>query len=125
MREKALEKKVWAVVGATNKKEKYGNKIFKALVKKGYTVYPISPNYKEIEGVKAYRTLKEVPEQIDVADFVVKPNIGIKSIQDAKKAGIETVWLQPGASSKEIIEFAEDNEIIIIDDCVIKALRSE
>ena len=40
----ALTKKVWAVLGATGRKEKFGYKIYACLRDHGYTVYPVNPN---------------------------------------------------------------------------------
>jgi predicted CoA-binding protein len=40
-----LEKKIWAVVGANNDPDKYGNIIYKKLKSRGYEVYPVNPKY--------------------------------------------------------------------------------
>jgi len=53
--EKMLEKKVWAVVGASDNPEKYGNLIYKKLKSRGYRVYPVNPNYETIDGDNATR----------------------------------------------------------------------
>jgi len=50
-----LEKKVWAVVGASDNPEKYGNLIYKKLKSRGYRVYPVNPNYETIDGDKCYK----------------------------------------------------------------------
>jgi predicted CoA-binding protein len=50
-----LEMKTWAVVGASENKEKFGWKIYKKLKDKGYKVFPVSPNYETIDGDKCYK----------------------------------------------------------------------
>lgn len=105
---------VFAVIGVSRNKEKFGYKVFKKLVENGFTTYAINPNTDYIDGVKAYRTLAEVPESIDVVVFVVKPSITLKVLLEVKKRGIKKVWLQPGSESKEAIEFCKNNNIACI-----------
>ena len=50
--QQALDQKVWAVIGATDKTEKFGYKIYKCLKDHGYEVYPVNPNVAEIDGDK-------------------------------------------------------------------------
>ena len=50
-----LQKKVWAVVGATNNETKFGHKIFKLLENAGYQVYPVNPDWKRFSGKNAIR----------------------------------------------------------------------
>ena len=45
-----LEQKIWAVVGANNNPNKYGNIIYKKLKSRGYEVYPINPKYEKVDG---------------------------------------------------------------------------
>jgi uncharacterized protein len=55
-----MAQKKFAVVGATDNPEKYGNQIVKNLIKRGYEVYPVNPKLKELEGLPCYpsRVLK-------------------------------------------------------------------
>jgi len=120
---KTLNFKNWAVVGATNKKNKYSYKIVKTLKENGYNVYPINPEFEEIAGLKCYDKLSSVEHNIDVVDLIVKPEIGIKIMKEIKELKIENVWLQPGARSKEIKKFAAENKINIVEDSIYKSLN--
>ncbi|WP_273320355.1 CoA-binding protein [Vallitalea guaymasensis] len=117
-----LESKKWAVVGATDDQDKFGYKIYKKLKDNNYTVYPISVKCKEIDGDKAYKELADLPEKVDVVDFVVNPRIGISIIKQCKDLGINNVWLQPGTVSEEILQYAKDNDIEAVQACVLVAL---
>ena len=55
--QQALDQKVWAVIGATHKTEKFGYKIYKCLKDHGYEVYPVNPNIAEIDGVSSFLCL--------------------------------------------------------------------
>ncbi len=118
LKEKTMELKNWAVVGATNKRKKFGYKIFKKLKENGYNVYPVNPNLESINGDRCYDNLNEIDEKIDVVDLVVNPKIGIEIMKDIKNNDIKYVWLQPGARSQEIRKFARKNNIEFINGCI-------
>ncbi|QUI24258.1 CoA-binding protein [Vallitalea pronyensis] len=117
-----LAMKKWAVVGATEEQNKFGYRIYKKLKDHGYTVYPVSVKYDEIDGDKAYKNLSDLPEKVDVVDFVVNPKIGLSIIEQCKELGIEHVWLQPGTASTEILDYAKENQIAIVEGCVLVSL---
>jgi predicted CoA-binding protein len=121
--EEMLAQKVWAVIGASANKEKFGYKIFKKLESTGYTVYPINPFRDRIEQAVCYPSLSALPQIPDVINFVVRPSVGIKIMEEAKDLGIKRMWFQPGAESQEIIQKASDEGLdIVYNDCVLLAL---
>lgn len=122
LKEKTVEMKNWAVVGASNNKSKFGYKIVKVLKDKGYNVYPVNPKLESLEGLKCYDSITDIDTDIDVVDMVVNPKIGISVIKEIKEKGIKYVWLQPGTRSKEIKEYANDAGISIIEDCIYATL---
>ena len=75
--QQALDQKVWAVIGATHKTEKFGYKIYKCLKDHGYEVYPVNPNIAEINGDKCYPSLSALPVVPAVVDFVVPEAAGL------------------------------------------------
>jgi len=112
----AVNRRVWAVVGASNDRNKYGNRIYRVLREAGYTVYPVNPNEREVEGDQAYPTLQELPERPDVADIVVPAQVGMRIADDARESGIPFFWLQPGAESPELVAHAEALGLHVIHD---------
>lgn len=123
MEEKMLEKKVWAVVGANENAEKYGNMIYKKLKTFGYKVYPVNPKYQVIEGDKCYSNLSLLPEKPDVINMVVSPNIGKTVIEEAANLGVENIWLQPGTYNDEIINLIDKKGINAVKACVLMSLN--
>jgi hypothetical protein len=121
--EELLKMKTWAVVGATENQEKYGYKIYQKLKSRGYKVYPVNPNYSEIEGDKCYSNLSELPEVPDVIDMVVAPKHGIKVVEEAARLGIKNIWLQPGTVNDELLKLAEEKGINTVQACVLVALN--
>lgn len=111
---------VYAVVGASRNKEKYGYKVFMHLLKDGFKVYPINPNAKEIDGVKCYPSLSSLPEKPDVVILVVKPFVAEKVVEEAIKLGIKRLWFQPGSESKEAIERAKKAGLeVVFNECFV------
>ena len=62
-----------AVIGASNENGKIGNSVMKNLINGGYKgqIFPIHPSASEIMGHKAYKSVKDVPQEIDTAVFAI------------------------------------------------------
>lgn len=121
----AVNRRVWAVVGASNDRTKFGNRIYRVLREAGYHVYPVNPTADEVEGDRAYPSLAALPERPDVADIVVPAAVGVQIAKDAQAAGIPFFWLQPGAESPELIAHAEALGLNVIHDaCAMEERRS-
>lgn len=123
---KMLDEKVWAVVGATDNKEKFGYKIFKFLQNHGCKVYPVNPGVTEIDGDKCYANLKNLPEKPGAVNVVVPPKIGQQIMHDCAEIGIKKVWLQPGADGEFVIATAKKLGLAVIHHaCIMVELRKK
>lgn len=100
-----------AIVGASEDRRKYGNKIVRDLLSKGFEVYPINPRSEVVEGIKCYRDVEELPEDVDLIVFVVPPEIGIQVAEKAIRMGFKRLWFQPGAGSKQIEDLVKNNGV--------------
>ena len=109
----------YAVVGASNNKEKYGHIVMKDLMDGGYRVVPINPKESEVLGLKVYASLGEYKENIDVAVFVVPPAVTEKIVDEVVSLGIKNVWMQPGSESEKAIKKCEENRISYIQNACI------
>lgn len=92
----------YAVIGATKNTEKYGYRVLKDLDGAGFHVVGVNPKYREIDGVPVYSTVAEVPGKIDVAIFVIPPEVGLLLLPQIEERNITHVWFQPGAENDEI-----------------------
>lgn len=122
MAEEALNKKVWAVVGATGNKEKFGCKIYKHLLKSGYEVYPVNPGLEEIDGAKCYAKLADLPVLPEVVNIVVPSKIALEVVKEAAEKGVKTVWLQPGSDKPAVVQAAKEAGMNVIEACVLTEL---
>jgi uncharacterized protein len=114
--------KVVAVIGASNDRQKFGNRAVRAYRDQGYTVVPINPHETEIEGLKTYGSILDVPGPVDMASFYVPPEIGERVIADVASKGVAEVWLNPGAESDALIARARTLSITPIVACSIVAI---
>ena len=108
-----------AVIGASSNPRKFGNRAVRAFRRQGYTVFPINPNEPEVEGLKTYRSVLDVPGAIDMATFYVPPDIGAKVMLEVAEKGIPEVWLNPGSESDALVELARRLKIQPIQACSI------
>ncbi len=108
----------YALVGASNNPEKYGYKVFKDLLDKKYTIFPINPKWGTILGQKVFTHLGSLCETttVDVAIFITPPHITLWLLDEVKKLGITKVWFQPWASDDACIAFCKAHAIEEIHD---------
>jgi predicted CoA-binding protein len=114
--------KVVAVIGASSDRRKFGNRAVRGYAAEGYTVIPVNPHEKEVEGLKAYPTVLDVPGTIDFASFYVPPEIGLQVIEQVAQKQIPEVWLNPGADSDALVDRARQLSIRPIVACSILAI---
>ena len=123
LKDEMFKEEVWAVIGITDKTERFGYKIPKLLEEKNYKVYGVNPKLDELEGIKVYKNLSQVPEKIDVINMIVNPKFAKTYLEEAKELGIKNVFFQPGSYQEETIEYAKEIGFNIVTDCVYASLR--
>lgn len=99
--------KTIALVGATDKKEKWGYKIWKHLRSKGYEVLPVNPTVGAIDGETTFPTLRDLPKTPHGVNIVIPPSAAEQAVRLAAELGLGRVWMQPGAESDDAIEFCD------------------
>ena len=114
--------KVVAVIGASTNPQKFGNKALRAFRHQGYDVVPINPHAPVVEGLKAYRSVLDVPFAIDMATFYVPPEIGETITGDVAAKQIPEVWLNPGAESPALLAKARALNVRPIVACSIMGI---
>jgi predicted CoA-binding protein len=111
--------KTVAVVGASNVRSKFGNKALRAYVDEGYSVIPINPHEREVEGLKAYRSVLDVPGPIDMATVYVQPDVALSLLDEFEQKKIPEIWVNPGAESDELLAEARRRGLNVIAACSI------
>jgi len=96
-----------AIVGASNDRNKFGNRAVRAYLRQGFDVFPVHPTAEVIEGVRAYATVRDIPlARLDRVSLYVPPHIGVGIIDEIAAKTVGELWLNPGSESPELIEKA-------------------
>ena len=114
--------KTVAVIGASTDRRKFGNKALRAFAKAGFRTIPITPRHDHVEGQRAYPTVMDVPETIDMATVYVPPDVGLRLLDGIAAKGIVEVWFNPGAARPDLIRRARALGLRPIEECSIVAI---
>ena len=113
-----------AIVGASNDRNKYGNKILLDLLSKNYNVVPINQKEDTIAGLKAYTKVQDLPSRPSIINFVVPPEIGLDITKELVEEGYDHFWYQPGAESEDLTNLlTQKNKDFIDDKCIMVVTR--
>lgn len=111
--------KTVAIIGASNDPRKFGNKAVRAFLQQGFTVYPVNPNETEVEGIAAYKSIRDVPERPFMISVYVPPQVLLKLLPDIAAKGCDELWLNPGTESDEVLAEAEHLKLNVVQACSI------
>ena len=114
-----------AIVGATDHPSKYGGIIYRDMKGKGFPVFAVNPYRTTVDGDQCWSKVSDLPEKPTVAVLVIPARRGIEVVEDAAKAGIKNIWVQPGALSAELQEVLDAGDFDWLGDaCVMVRVRS-
>ncbi len=98
--------KTAAIIGASADQEKFSNKSIRAHLKQGWEVYPVNPKGGEIEGLKVYPSVKDIPVKIDRVSLYLPPTVGLKVLPEIATVRPDEFFVNPGAESDALVEQA-------------------
>jgi uncharacterized protein len=111
-----------AIIGASKDRSKYGNKAVRAFLQQGYKVYPVNVKETEIEGLRAFKSIGDVPERPDMVSVYLPPQVVLGLLREIAAKGCDELWINPGAESDEVIVEAERLGLNVIQACSIVGL---
>jgi predicted CoA-binding protein len=113
-----------AVVGLSPKPDRDSNKVASYLLQNGYEVVPVNPGQREILGRPCYRSLKDIPFAVDVADLFLNPSRVPAVVEEALEKGIKVIWMQLGVINNEAAKTAMDaGATVIMNRCIMAEHR--
>ena len=110
-----------AVVGLSSNtwRASYGVSRFMQTV--GYEITPVNPNETEVLGQKAYSTLDEVPDPVEIVNIFRRPEFVPEIVDAAIRRGAKVVWMQEGVIHEEAAQRARAAGIeVVMDRCILK-----
>ena len=110
-----------AIVGASPNPAKDSHKVTKYMIDAGYNVFPIYPKEDEILGQKVYRSLKDIPQKVDIVVVFRKPE-AVNAIADAciQRGDVNLLWTQLGIVNNEAAKKAKEHGIDVVQNLCIK-----
>jgi uncharacterized protein len=113
-----------AVVGLSGRPTRASYGVSRFLQRQGYRVIPVNPNEKEVLGERAYPSLKDVHDQVDIVDIFRRSSNVPPVVDDAlQKEGVRCIWMQEGVVNHEAAKKAENAGIsVVMDRCILKEL---
>ena len=115
-----LNARTVALVGLSGNELRASNFVGYYLQRHGYRVIPVNPNEERVLGERAYPTLADVPERIDVVDVFRDPAAVPQIAQEAVDAGAGALWLQFGVISPEGARMAQEGGLAVVMDRCLK-----
>jgi uncharacterized protein len=113
--------KTIAVVGLSSDQSRPSYSVTKYIQSKGYRIIPVNPYEREVLGEKAYATLNEVPEKIDLVNIFRRAEEAGQFVDQAIALGIKAVWMQDEVVDKAAAQRAVEAGLdVVMDDCILR-----
>jgi predicted CoA-binding protein len=118
-----------AIVGLSDKPERYSYKVGSYLQSQGFRIIPVNPLIFDVLGEKAYPDLQVVPTaiKIDVVDIFRKSALVMPHVEEAIKRGdVHTIWMQEGVSNKEAATLAQKHGLhVVMNMCMMTEYKKD
>jgi predicted CoA-binding protein len=113
--------KTIAVVGLTDTPMRPSYGVSHYMQSQGYRIIPVNPNIQEWMGEKAYPSLLDVPEKIDIVDVFRRSDAVPAVVEHAIQVKAPAIWMQEGVVHEEAAEKARQAGIfVVMDKCILK-----
>jgi len=121
-----FEPRVIAIIGASDDIHKFGGRPIRFMKEAGFTgtIYPINPRGGMIQGIQAYKNIREVPEVVDLCIGTVPAPVVVEAVRNCATAGVRTAVIfssgfsevsEEGAAwQAELAAIARDNDIRLL-----------
>lgn len=124
MIEMLREGRTIAVVGLSSKRLRPSHGVAAYMQQHGYRIIPVNPVETEVLGEKAYATLAEVPERIDIVNVFRQPDAVPGVVDEALALGVKYLWLQEDVVHEAAAAKARAAGVkVVMDRCILKEHR--
>jgi predicted CoA-binding protein len=114
-----------AVVGLSSNLLRPSHGVTAYMQSQGYRILPVNPHIKECLGEKAYASLLEVPEKIDIVNIFRRSEFVEEIVDQAIQLKVPAIWMQEGVVNEKAAEKARLAGIFVVMDlCILKEHRA-
>ena len=114
-----------AVIGASDKHDRFSYQAVKLLQQKGHQVYPVHQRIKDIDGTSVFASIKDIPDAIDTVSMYVAAGISDQLAEDIISCNPKRIIFNPGAENPAFAQKAQSKGIKTLDACTLVMLRTE
>lgn len=118
------EAKTIAVVGLSDNPERTSYQVTKAMQDNGYRIIPVNPKVDEVLGEKAYASLLDFDEKIDIINVFRRSEFLPEIAKEAIQTDCKVFWAQQGVMNEEAYEILKENGFTVIMDVCIKVAHA-
>jgi uncharacterized protein len=109
-----------AVTGVSRTPENHGsNAIYRRLRERGYQVFAVNPNAREVEGDRSYPDLTSIPGGVDAVVIATRPEFAEPTMRECVALGVKHVWMHrgigPGSVSAPATDYGREHGVTVID----------
>ena len=113
-----------AVIGASDKPDRYSYKAVMLLKEKGHKVYPVHPRIKEIEGTAVYPSIKDIQDPVDTISMYVAADISTALAPDILAKKPKRIIFNPGAENPTLETQLAQDGITPLNACTLVLLNT-
>lgn len=117
--------KTIAVVGLSSDPMRPSFGVSQYMQRKGYQIIPVNPNESSVLGEKAYPSLSDIPDKIDLVDVFRRPEFVPEIVEEAIRLKVPALWLQEGVIHEAAAKRAREAGLtVVMDHCILKEHRA-
>ena len=114
-----------AVVGLSDNPMRPSHGVSAYMQSQGYKIIPVNPQVDEVLGEKAYASLLEIPQAIDIVDIFRRSEFVPEIVDQAIQRKARAIWMQEGVVHEQAAEKARKAGLLVImDSCILKEHRA-
>jgi len=115
--------KVIAVVGLSSNPMRPSFGVSRFLQRQGFRIIPVNPNESEVLGERAYNSVKDIPDSLDIVNIFRRPARVPEVVDEALAKGAPCIWMQEGVINHDAALKAEAAGLrVVMDRCILKEL---
>lgn len=113
-----------AVVGLSPKESRDSHRVARYLVDQGYELVPVNPGQTKILGKTCYRSLADIPFQVDIANLFLNPTRIPPVVNQAIEKGVRVIWMQSGIVHNAAAQKAREAGLqVVMNRCIMQEHR--
>ncbi len=109
-----LSSKSVALIGVSREKQSYSRMLLKAFIDKGFEVFPVNPNETEIDELKCYQSITQLPDSIDAAYIIRRKEVAVDLARELANKGIKKIWIHVKCDAPNIKELCKEFGVTVI-----------